>query len=645
LIFRSTSGRPVALRATCLILTAAIAMIALSACGSGSNGSAVSTSGKVNGHTVQGLYGSLPAAGTPTAGGTITMGQLSGDTPTYLFPIIPGANATDGTGFLIDQLYIPLYNLQVGGSMQVNYATSAALPPKFSDGDKRVTIQLRPGLDWSNGQPVTANDVLFSIAILKAAVKASPANWDQYTPGLVPDNIASASAANQRTVVLTFTKSYNPAYLLGNELAYTLIPMPSREWDIDATAGPPVNWHVPANAKKIYEYLNQQGSSLSTFSKSPLWKVVDGPFALGSFSTTNGSFSLNANPRYTLTGKVRFSHLAVNTYTSATAQLNALRSGALDVGVNIDFSELGSVPGLRDAGYAVYGYPNIGTFGMIINFKDKTGHFNSIIGQLYVRQALAHLIDQPAYIKGIFRGAAAPAYGPLPTLPKTPFTPADAGIDPYPYSVSAAAKLLRSHGWKVVAGGQTTCAKAGTGPGDCGAGIPAGTPLTFKLWSTPAGETVSIPLESDAFATAAKQVGVQVQQGTKTFNFQIQNFNNTNPAAAQYTNQWAMANWGEYGTTPYPTGENLFNTSGSSNMGAYSSPTTDALINSAIYGKQASAATAVADHLAKDVPMLFLPCADVIDAVSNKVGGTTDSFLAMTQDVFYPQYWYVKKSA
>ncbi len=41
--------------------------------------------------------------------------------------------------------------------------------------------------------------------------------------------------------------------------------------------------------------------------------------------------------------------------------------------------------------------------------------------------------------------------------------------------------------------------------------------------------------------------------------------------------------------------------------------------------------------------MLFLPCADVLDAVSNKMGGTSDSFLAMTQDVFYPQYWYVKK--
>jgi peptide/nickel transport system substrate-binding protein len=623
-----------------LCIPIAIALL-VSACGGGNQ--TVSSSGKVNGKVVHGLYGSLPKAGSATGSGTISMGQLSGDTPTYIFPITPGANATDGTSFLISQLYVPLYNLQVGGSMQVNYATSLALAPKFSDSDRRVTITLRSGAAWSNGKPVTADDVLFNIDLLKAAVKASPANWDQYTPGLIPDNIATATAPNSHTVVLTFKRSYNPAYLLGNQLAYTLTPMPSSEWDLASTGGPHLNWRVPANAAKIYAYLAKQAASLSTYASSPLWKTVDGPFTLGSFNTVNGSFTLNTNPRYTLTGKVRFAHLSVNTFTSATTQLSALRAGTLDVGTNIDFSELHEMPALRKANYAVFGYPNIGTFGFIINFKNTTGHYNSVISQLYVRQALAHLIDQPAYITGIFHGAAAPAYGPLPTLPKTPFTPADADVDPYPYSVSAASKLLRSHGWKVIAGGTTTCVKAGTGAGECGAGIPAGTPLKFTLYSTPAAETESIPLESEAFASAAKQAGIRIVPYTKTFNFQIENLNNTNPAAKQYTNTWGMANWGEYGTSPYPSGQVYFQTNGSQNMGAYSDPTADQMIKTSIYGTQASAATKLADYLAKDLPVLYLPCADVIDAVSGKVGGTTDSFLAMTQDVFYPQYWYLKK--
>jgi peptide/nickel transport system substrate-binding protein len=618
------------------VLTAVL----LSACGGGSANSSTTSppSGVVNGHAVKGLYGALPKSGTPSGGGTITMGQISGDTPTYLFPYVPSQYATDGTGFLISQLYIPLYNLQVGGTFEINYATSAAEKPTFSDGDRKVTIRLRSGVRWSDGKPVTADDVLFSIAMLKAAVKQSAANWDQYTRGLIPDDIQAATAPNPHTVVLTFTRQYNPAYVLGDQLAYTLYPLPSAEWDVDRAGGPHLNWHDPATAAKIYTYLNKAGSSLSTFATSPLWKTVDGPFKLGAFSTVNGSFTLHANPRYTLTGKVRYQTLKVESYTSTTSQINALRAGDLDVGV-VDFSELGEVSTLHSAGFSVFGYPNIGTFGIILNYKDTVGHFNKIIAQRYVRQALAHLEDQPAYIKG----AASAAYGPLPSLPPTPYTPKSAGTPVYPYSISDAAKLLRSHGWKVASGGQTTCAKAGSGPGECGAGIPHGTPLKFNLVATPASETDSIPLESDAFASAAKQVGINIAVQTKTFNYQIANYNDGNHADKRYENDWAASNWGEYGTTAYPTENTYFNTGGVSNFGGYSDPTADRLIHQAIYGHKASVSTTIASYLAKDVPELFLPCADVLDAVSNKVGGTSDSFLAMTQDVFYPQYWYLKK--
>src|SRR6202021_3614755 len=121
-------------------------------------------------------------------------------------------------------------------------------------------------------------------------------------------------------------------------------------------------WRVPANAAKIYGYLAKQAASLSTFASNPLWKTVDGPFTLASFNTTNGSFRLDTNPRYTLTGKVRFAHLQGETFTSSSTQLDALKTGSLDVGV-LDFSQLPSAPGLRRSGFSVFGYPNIGTFG------------------------------------------------------------------------------------------------------------------------------------------------------------------------------------------------------------------------------------------------------------------------------------------
>jgi peptide/nickel transport system substrate-binding protein len=638
------SSRSPRRRLSALALLLTLAALLVSACGSSSqsNAPAADAHGTVNGQAVTDLYGALPKGGTPTGSGTITMGQISGDTPTYVFPVIPDANATDGTGFLVDQLFIPLYNAQVGGVLKVNYATSAALPPRFSDGGRRVTIHIRPGYKWSDGSPVTSTDVLFDLALLRAATRQSAANWDQYTPGLLPDNVKTATAPNPSTLVLTFKRAYNQQYLLGDQLTDTLVPLPVSKWDFASAHGSPLNWRVPANATRIYGYLNKQAQDVSTFATNPLWKTVDGPFSLKSFSTVNGSFTLARNPGYDLTGHVRYDALRVETYTSVTSTINALRTHALDVGV-VDFSELGEVPALHQAGYSVYGYPNIGTFGFILNFKDRTDDFDKIIAQGYVRQALSHLEDQPAYLTGVFKGAGSAAYGPLPSYPETPWTPASAGAAEYPYSLSAARQLLTAHGWKVVPGGQTVCAKAGSGAGECGAGIPAGTPFKFNIVATPASESESIPLETDAFASAAKQAGIEISIGTKNFNYQTEYYNDADAADDRYRNVWAMANWGEYPSAPYYTGSTIFNSAGTENFGGYSSPTADRLINAAQYGKRAAAATAVASYLQKSVPMLFLPCADVVDAVSSRIGGTSDSFLALTQDVFYPQYWYVKK--
>jgi peptide/nickel transport system substrate-binding protein len=108
---------------------------------------------------------------------------------------------------------------------------------------------------------------------------------------------------------------------------------------------------------------------------------------------------------------------------------------------------------VKASGYNVFGYPIFGFNYVVYNFLDKTGHFNSIIAQLYIRQAIAHLEDQAGYIKAFFGGAGGPAYGPIPALPASPYAPADAVTDPYPFSISAAISVLKSHGWTVRPGG------------------------------------------------------------------------------------------------------------------------------------------------------------------------------------------------
>ncbi|MGA2469075.1 MAG: ABC transporter substrate-binding protein [Solirubrobacteraceae bacterium] len=627
--------RKVRARSLAALLITAVAALALTACG----GSSPTMSSK-------GIYGSLPPAGTPVKGGTITQGQLTGQTPTYIFPIAPGANTSTGTISLLSELFMPLYAGPTGNVPEVDENLSAANTPIFSDGDKTVTIPIKPGLHWANGAPVVANDVVFWFDLLKAAVKESPANWGQYSPGLMPDNVASITTSGKYNVVMHLTGPYNPGFFLNNNLSDTnnVYPLPSTDWNVDAAGGPHLtDWSNPAVAKKIYDYLNKQGSSVATFATNPLWKDGDGPFKLTSFSATNSSYTLVPNPGYGGTPKPIMSEVSVQTYTGFTAELDAVKAGGLDIMVGFDPSQLAERKALAAQGIDVFGGPGWGWFAGIINFKDKTNDFNNVIAQTYVRQAIDYLIDEPNIIKAVYKGAAVPAYTEVPTYPTSPYAPASAGTAPFPYSAAKAVALLKSHGWNVVPGGTTTCAKPGTGSGECGAGIPAGTPISFVWANQPEAVATTGALEAEVVESDAKQAGIDITLQTKAFNFLTANYNDQNPAAVTYTNDWGVNNYGGLFTDYYPTGEGVWNVGGGFNLGDFNDPKANALMNASVHSGSPSAVKAEAAYLETHPPVFFMPDGDYLLAVNtNKVAGPADGWTSMTQQQWFPQYWYVK---
>ena len=643
------------------------ASLAVAACGSSGGSSSSTSSGGGGGNSSSStsanannanqnaaslgtvLYGTLPPAGTPKPGGTITQGQLSGQTPTYIMPIAPGANTSTGTVSLLSEIYMPLFAGPTGARPQVDYNLSAgASAPVASNGGKTYTVTIKSGLKWGDGSAVTSQDLLFWYYILKAAVKESPANWGQYVPGEFPMDVTSASAPTPTTVVFHLDKAYNPGFFLNNQLADTnnCYLMPSKLWNVDKTGGPHLsNWTDPAVAKKIYDYINKQGSSVATFGSNPLWQDGNGPFKLKSFSATNSSYVLVPNPNYGGSPKVAYSELDTNTYTGFTAELNAVKSGSLDVMVGLDPSQLAEAPSLKAQGIDVYGGPSWGWFGGIINFKDKTNDWDKVAAQQYIRAAIAHLTDQPGIIKGVYKGAAVTAYGPVPSAPISPYAPADATAAPYPFDPAAAVSLLKSHGWKVVPGGQTTCQKPGTGAGECGAGIPAGTPISFVWANQPSSVSTTGALESEALASQAKQsAGITITLQTKTFNFLTSNYNNQNPAATKYTNDWGVNNYGGLFMDYYPTQDGVFNPGAGFNMGDYNDATANNLINASVFGTNPNAVKNEASYLTKSMPVFFMPDEDYLLAVNTKVvGGPADGWTALTQQQWYPQYWYLVK--
>jgi peptide/nickel transport system substrate-binding protein len=622
--------------ATCAL--ALIVALAVAACGGngGSSSSAARPPGSVSGIA----YGSLPPVGTPTTGGTISVGQLAGATPSYIFPIVPGSRATSYTFNLIGNLFVPLYSSPTGAVPTIDEGLSLARPPTFSDHDRTVTIGLKRGFRWSDGAPVDAHDVAFGIDLLKAAVRESAGNWSQYTPHQFPTTVTSVATPSRYELVIKLARAYNPSYLLNDEL--TLYPLPSTAWNIARPGGPHLGYSDPAVAKRIYDFLSSQAKRTATFATNPLWKVVDGPFRLQSFDPDDGSYALAPNRDYHGAPAARAA-IDVRTYQSASAQLQALQTGGLDVS-ELDFSQLRAVARLRSHGYSVFGGPSFGWVGATINFKDRTGHFAKIISHRYVRQALVHLVDQPAYVRYIFKHAGSVNYGPIPSVPPNPYAP---GVNrtedgPYPFSPSRAVSLLRTHGWKVVPDGQTTCAKAGSGAGECGDGIPAGTPLRFNWVDLPPSQSPTSVPEGEAFAAEAKSAaGIDVELETEPFDVQIARFNDADPSAAGSQNQWAIANDGGFFYDFYPTSSGVFDRGGVFNAGGFADPRADRLIGDSVDGAAPGAVTREAAYLTATVPVLFLPQADNVYAVSKRVGGAADGFAALTLQSLTPQYWYL----
>src|SRR5215472_14557113 len=131
--------------------------------------------------TIKGAFGKVPAqTGTPHAG-TITVAEPPGATPTWIFPVTPGANGSVYTAYSFQyEMWRPTSWFPNGSQQKEDPAMSLASDPVWSNGDKTVTIKYK-AWKWSDGQPITSKDAEFFIDMTKAAVKVSPADYSQYT--------------------------------------------------------------------------------------------------------------------------------------------------------------------------------------------------------------------------------------------------------------------------------------------------------------------------------------------------------------------------------------------------------------------------------------------------------------------------------
>jgi peptide/nickel transport system substrate-binding protein len=444
------------------------------------------------------------------------------------------------------------------------------------------------------------------------------------------------SAPNSSTFVLNLTKPVNPQWFDENQLP-NINPMPEHVWSRASAAGPIIDASNPANAKKIWDFLNTQSKTISTYTTNPLWQVVDGPFKLTAFNATTGDYTLTPNPSYGGPHAKAVSTVKVLGFASETSLWNAVKAGTVDV-TQAPSSDVTQIPSITGT-YNDFGYPAFGFNYVAYNFKDTTADFSRIIGQLYIRQAIASLEDQQGIIRAFFHGAAGQAYGPVPAVPATPFTPSDALTNPYPFSVQSAISTLKAHGWTVNPGGTDICSSPGSGANQCGAGIPAGTKLAWNLIYAAESQVTTELVQN--LASDARQAGITLNLQSSNFNTMINDYND--PSAPKNDSKWAMEDFGGFSIDAYPTMIDIFNTPGTLNIGGYGDQKADTLMNASVASPDPNAVKNEAAYLTQQQPGLFQPLEDRVWVWHKTISGPPSTFQTLTQFRFYPEQWYFTK--
>ena len=567
--------------------------------------------------------------GTVVRGGTAYWAEQPLSPPNYIFPLVSGAYYSNANVYDFQTLmYRPLYWYGDRGTPGVDYPLSLGDPPVYSDGNRVVTIRLKPAR-WSDGETVSASDVVFWIDLLKA----NRAEWASYVPGGFPDNVKSYVATGVRTVRLTLNRSYNPAWFTNNELSQ-ITPLPLA-WEHVTTGGP----------RAVYSYLNSQAKNLSGYATSPIWSVVDGPWKLQSL-TSAGQATFVRNPKYDGPDKPKLAKFVELPFTSETAEFSVLKAGApkgngggsapqISVGYVPD-TDVPQAASLKSQGYRLSDFYPYGFDYFEPNFNNPV--MGPVLKQLYFRQAFQHLVNQSGWIRAYYQGLGAPTYSPVPAEPQNPYADENARSNPYPFSVAAARRILEANGWKVVANGTTVCAHPGTGRGQCGAGIAAGKQLRLTLMY-PSGMSSTDGAMLD-LQSVARQVGIQIalkEVTTATIDAEIEPCKRQSAACSWQLGQYGAA-W-VFAPDHYPSGEEIFQTGALGNVGSYSNPRIDRLIRATTTTSAQGAKRALdayADAVRAQLPDFWQPSpGTLVTFQSNLAGATANAYGYLS-----PEEWY-----
>ena len=332
----------------------ALAMAAsLAACGSNGTGSNPSQSGASN-----------SSNGVVNIGCTSSISTLN---PTLV-------DASWSSMYAISMSFLPLVALDENAEFEHILADSIT-----TEDNIHYTIHINEDAAWSDGEPVTGDDLAFTMLRLASPVIANPAmmlyalvGTDDAT-GYVPegaDHIEGVTVVDEKTVEFTFKYEMNMTSFLNGYAQYIFV-LPEH-----------ILGDVPEAEFAAYDWFSHPD-------------VVDGPYMATGFDSAH-YVTYQANPNF-WRGEVQIPYANIQVVDSANLY-TGLQSGEIDIVPpllgTIDLEDYESVQALENV---------TSVFGAAYSVENV--FFNTeIVDNANIRQAMLYALDRNQLIDGLLGG-------------------------------------------------------------------------------------------------------------------------------------------------------------------------------------------------------------------------------------------------
>ena len=366
---------------------AVLGLIALAACGGGESGTTVKE------------------------GGTLTY-ALDADAQTLNPFEVGDVSSSRAIQFMFPNLYQADKNLGIVPDL-------ADGMPTVSADLKTWTVKIKTGAKWSDGSPITANDVVKTVQIQANPNLDTDASFD-WSP--LTDPVSGVTAKDDHTVVFTLNTTFAP--FLAVNLAGFIAP--------------------------AAVYGSVDPSKMRTFEQDHP-TVTGGPFLFTS-RTAGQEIDLAANPNY-YAGKPHIAKIAEKIITNTTAAAQAVINGDVNWDPEVNGAAIDTVTAAT--GINNYIYADLAYYDVRFNDRQKwvDGSRNSLFGDVNVRRAFAYALDKESIVKAASSGHGTTMWGDI--VPASAYYD-DSAVVKYKQDIAKAKSLMDAAGWAVGSDGMRT---------------------------------------------------------------------------------------------------------------------------------------------------------------------------------------------